>query len=94
MCVCVYLYSVWQMTSLSNIDTDLNNTLKRKAEEENMDNSNGEDVLVVSEKIIPITLLSGFLGAGKTTLLKHIIENKAGIKAPMSTRGRAPALNG
>lgn len=28
------------------------------------------------EKVLPVTLLSGFLGAGKTSLLKHILETK------------------
>lgn len=27
-------------------------------------------------KIIPVTVLSGFLGAGKTTVLNHILNNK------------------
>ena len=43
----------------------------------------------------PITLLSGFLGAGKTTLLKHLLENKAGLKAPLPPAQRCrrqPAL--
>ncbi|WP_244835121.1 GTP-binding protein [Clostridium sp. BJN0001] len=31
-------------------------------------------------KIVPITLLTGYLGAGKTTLMNHILNNQEGFK--------------
>ena len=34
----------------------------------------------MSEKIVPITLLTGYLGAGKTTLINHVLNNQKGYK--------------
>lgn len=34
----------------------------------------------MSKKIVPITLLTGYLGAGKTTLMNYILNNQEGYK--------------
>ena len=34
----------------------------------------------MSNKIVPITLLTGYLGAGKTTLMNHVLNNQKGYR--------------
>ena len=34
----------------------------------------------MTEKKLPVTVLSGFLGAGKTTVLNHILHNENGLR--------------
>ncbi|WP_342417602.1 GTP-binding protein [Paenibacillus sp. FSL R10-2782] len=34
----------------------------------------------MNKKVIPVTVLSGYLGAGKTTILNHVLSNRDGMK--------------
>ena len=34
----------------------------------------------MSKKLLPVTIISGFLGSGKTKLLNHILKNQVGVK--------------
>lgn len=34
----------------------------------------------MSNKVVPVTILTGYLGAGKTTLINHVLNNQEGYK--------------
>ena len=38
----------------------------------------------MANKIVPITLLTGYLGSGKTTLINHILNNQEGYKVAVT----------
>src|SRR5690349_1180565 len=34
----------------------------------------------MTQKQVPVTVLSGYLGSGKTTVLNHVLHNRQGLK--------------
>ncbi len=44
------------------------------------------------KKLIPVSLLTGYLGAGKTTVLNHVLSNQQGYKVAVRLSRRAAPL--
>ncbi len=63
----------------SSSSTDMM-ALVRKIKEMSTLNNSEAGAPGEAQKLLPVTVLSGFLGAGKTTMLTHVLQNRQGLR--------------